>query len=93
MSWRNPPLRDHGKKVVGGLCTYELLALPDWSPLPTISELIQRHRDAGRRPAGRLGYAGAGIALLGLLAHHWFVELVDQVGSATEALGEMMMEA
>lgn len=49
----------HGRTVVASLCAYEVVALA--SPLPTISELVKR-----RPPAG--------VVLLMLLAHHWYLE-------------------
>lgn len=65
MIWyRRPPFRHHGRTIIAALCGYELLALPERSPLPTISEVVNRHRLLG-------------VMLLGLLGHHWFVELVE----------------
>lgn len=51
----------HGRKVIGGLCGWELVALLPGSPVPTISALVERKR-------------AVGVVLLGLLTHHWFVE-------------------
>lgn len=50
---------NHGRKIVAGLCTYEVAAL--FTQLPTLSELVRRRRLLG-------------VGLLGLLAHHWFLE-------------------
>lgn len=62
--YRRAPFRHHGRSVIGALCAYELIALPQRTPLPTISEVVNRHRPLG-------------VVLLTLLGHHWFVELVE----------------
>lgn len=48
-----------GTKIVATLCTYELLALPEESPLPTISTIVEEHP-----------VVGVGIILA--LAYHWW---------------------
>lgn len=58
---RRPAFGPHGRKVVAFLCAWELLALIPGSPIPTVSATVDR------RPF-------VGALLLGLLAHHWFVE-------------------
>lgn len=54
----------HGQKVVAIGCVWEIVALIDGVPVPTISETVKRH-------------PWFGWALLGLLGHHWFWEAVD----------------
>lgn len=56
---RRSILGRHGRVVVTALCAYEVVALR--TPPPTISQVV------GKCPA-------VGVALIGLLAHHWFVE-------------------
>jgi len=58
---RRSPLGSHGRKVIAFLCAWELLALAPGSPVPTISQTVER-------------YPLFGVLLLSLLAHHWFVE-------------------
>lgn len=70
---RRPPFGRHGQKVVAFLCTWEVLALPERSPLPTLSEMVDRHH-------------WFGWLLLALLGHHWFVELEGAVLSAVDTL-------
>jgi hypothetical protein len=48
-----------GTRIVAVLCTYELVALPEDSPVPTISEIVEEH------PA-------VGIAIIAALAYHWW---------------------
>ena len=52
-----------GPWVVRVLCAWELVALMPGSPVPTVSETVDRH-------------PWFGLLLVGLLAHHWFVETV-----------------
>lgn len=59
---RRPPLRGHGATVVAVICAYELVALIDETPLPTISHVVENHRH------GRL----LGVALLAGFACHWW---------------------
>lgn len=61
---RRPPFGRHGRKVVAFLCAYEVLALIPWTPVPTISELVNR-------------FPVAGAVLLTLLGHHWYLEDPD----------------
>lgn len=61
---RRPLFGRHGRKVVAGLCGWELVALLPGSPVPTISHTVNERKLLG-------------VALLGMLAHHWYVELVD----------------
>lgn len=66
---RRPVLGRHGKPVVAFFCGWELLALTPGSPVPTLSETVKR-------------FPVLGIAIMSLLAHHWFVEaaeLVEQI--------------
>lgn len=55
------------------LCAWELVALPRWSPIPTVSETVSRH-------------PWFGFLLLALLAHHWFVELEQQLADVVDPL-------
>jgi hypothetical protein len=48
------------------MCGWELLALVPGSPIPTISHTVSK-------------YELFGVALLAMLAHHWYVESGDQV--------------
>lgn len=41
-----------GRWVIACGCAYELVALPAWSPLPTITEIVQRSSQLPR--VGRL---------------------------------------
>lgn len=59
--WRRPPFGPHGQKVVAIGCVWEVLALIDGVPIPTISETVSK------RP-------WFGWFVLGLLAHHWWLE-------------------
>jgi hypothetical protein len=61
---RRPLFGRHGRKVVAGLCAWELVALVPGSPVPTISHTVSK-----KKPVG--------WALLGMLAHHWYLEVVD----------------
>lgn len=63
---RRPPFGRHGRKVVALLCAWELVALIPGSPIPTVSETVDRH-------------PWFGVLLLGLLSHHWYVELEDHL--------------
>lgn len=63
---RQPIFGRYGNKVVGGFCAWELVAFIPGSPVPTISETVKRHPVFG-------------VTLLGLLAHHWYVEAADLV--------------
>jgi hypothetical protein len=56
-----PIFGPHGRKVVAGLCGWELAALVPGSPIPTVSETVSR-------------FPLFGAALLGLLADHWYLE-------------------
>ncbi len=58
---RKPLLGPVGQPLTAALCAYEAIALLPWVPLPTISEIVWRHPEAG-------------LVLLGLLGHHWFIE-------------------
>jgi hypothetical protein len=72
---RTPALfGSHGRKVIAGLCGYECLALLPGSPLPTISELVDR-------------YPIIGFVLLGALAHHWYIEDPDGFNAMLDMLG------
>lgn len=62
VSLRQPVFGRHGRKVVAFLCTWELAALAPGSPIPTVSETVDRH-------------PWFGLLLLLLLGHHWFFEL------------------
>lgn len=55
-------LRGRGATVVSLICAYELVALIDETPLPTISHIVEHHRH------GRL----IGAALLAGFACHWW---------------------
>jgi hypothetical protein len=70
---RQPPFGRHGNKVVAFLCGWELLALPHRSPIPTVSQTV------GRAPV-------FGVALLGLLAHHWYLEEAVDLGELVVAM-------
>lgn len=70
--FRRPPFRHHGRKIIAGLCGYELLALPRRSPFPTISEFVNRRR-------------WVGVALIALLGQHWFLELVEDAVEEAQA--------
>ncbi len=66
---RQPLFGRHGKGVVAFFCGWELIALAPGSPVPTLSETVKR------APV-------VGVVIMGLLAHHWFVEaaeLVEQI--------------
>lgn len=63
---RRPLFGRHGRKVVALLCGWELVALFPGSPVPTISHTVEHHKVFG-------------AVLLGLLAHHWFLELHEAV--------------
>ena len=54
-----------GKAVVAFGCVYELAALPDRSPLPTITAIVKRPR---RHP---FGYVVTGLSTLITLVHFW----------------------
>ncbi len=58
---RRPLFGRHGRVVVAVLCGWELVALTPGCPLPTLSQVVRSHPPVG-------------VLLLGLLAHHWFVE-------------------
>lgn len=71
-----PLLGRWGRKVVAGLCTWEVVALVPGSPVPTISATVDRH-------------PWFGLLLLALLTHHWYVETGERVliGGSTSAPG------
>lgn len=52
-------LEGHGTRIVATLCSYELIALPEGSPLPTISEVVSDHPVVG-------------VAIIAALAYHWW---------------------
>lgn len=56
-----PVFGRHGKKVVGGLCGWELVALIPGAPIPTLTAIVKKVHPVG-------------FIILGLLAHHWYVE-------------------
>ena len=67
----------HGRKIIAAFCLWEIVALMPGSPVPTISEVVDDH-------------PGIGLALLAVLAHHWFVEAgeeADFLDEMVEALG------
>ncbi len=66
---RRPALGRHGRKIIAGLCSWEVAALVPGSPLPTISATVRHHPSFG-------------WVLLGLLGHHWFVELEEALEQA-----------
>lgn len=68
---RRPAFGRHGRWVVAVCCTWELVALPQQSPVPTISETVDRH-------------PWFGLILLGLLAHHWYLELEQVMETIAE---------
>jgi hypothetical protein len=61
---RRPPFGRHGKRVVALLCAYEVVALH--TPLPTITAIVRQ-------------FPLLGVLLLALLAHHWFIELEEEL--------------
>lgn len=62
MAWYNRPLfGQHGQKVIAVLCAYEVVALHPAVPLPTLSDLVDKHPVLG-------------WCFLAALGHHWFVE-------------------
>lgn len=67
---RRPVFGPHGRKVVAFLCTWELSALTPGSPIPTVTETVRRVKPFG-------------VLLLGLLAHHWYLEAADAIQAAT----------
>lgn len=62
--WRRPMFGRRSPYVVAGFCAWELAALLPGARIPTFTSLIRRY------PAG-------GVALLALLAHHFFVETAE----------------
>lgn len=63
---RRPPLRGYGQATVATLCAYELAALPEWSPLPTITSIVRRH-----------WWVGALLLVEGF--HHFYIEQDTEV--------------
>lgn len=63
-SLRSPAFGRHGRKVVAGICAWELVALYPGSGVPTLSETVRR-------------FPPLGWVLLVLLVHHWFLEAVE----------------
>jgi hypothetical protein len=59
---RRPVFGAHGRRVIAALCLWEIVALVPRSPVPTISATVRQ-------------WPPFGWVLLGLLGHHWFVEL------------------
>ncbi len=59
---RRPVFGTHGRRVIAALCVWEITALVPGSPVPTISRTVRQ-------------FPPFGWILLGLLGHHWFVEL------------------
>lgn len=78
---RRPPFGRHGRTVIVAGCAYEILALLDPVPLPTISELVRRHPVVG-------------VALLALLGQHFWLEDAEWVAAALglEAAVEALTE-
>lgn len=68
-----PAFGPHGRKVIAGLCGWELAALIPGSPVPTISQTVRSHPTFG-------------WVLLALLGHHWFVEVEQFVGDVLESV-------
>lgn len=68
---RRPAFGRHGNKVIAGLCSWEIIALVPGSPVPTISETVERHR-------------WFGWLLLFLLGHHWYLEFHEAVIAVME---------
>lgn len=71
MAWYHKPLfGKHGEKVIVGICLYEVVALVTepvpWIDLPPITELNEN-------------FWPVGIAVLGALAHHFYIEDPDKV--------------
>src|SRR5690606_35762015 len=60
-----PAFSGHGRKVIAFFCGWEILAIIPGSPIPTISEVVDRH-------------PWFGVVLLLALAHHWFLEADDE---------------
>lgn len=75
---RRPALGPHGRKVIAGLCTWEIVALLPNSPIPTISATVEKKRVFG-------------VVLLALLGHHWFIEqhpeAYEVIKAGIESLG------
>lgn len=63
---RQPLFGRHGHKVIAGFCLWELVALIPHSKVPTISKTVTTHKPFG-------------YVLLGLLAHHWYLELPQEI--------------
>lgn len=65
MNWRGTLFGQHGRKVVVGLCSYEVVALHPRVPLPPLSEIVAEN-----------GWRGKlfGAVMLGALFHHWYIE-------------------
>lgn len=74
---RRSPLGPYGRKVVAGLCAWEIVALAPKSPVPTISETVDK-------------FPPFGLVLLALLTHHWYIE--GGLVALGEALGEVLEE-
>lgn len=61
---RKPLFGRHGKKVVIGLCGWEVVSL--LAGLPPISVMVRR-------------FPVLGWAILGMLVHHWYLEVTVDV--------------
>lgn len=77
---RRPLFGRHGHKVVAGFCLWELVALLPKSRVPTVSKTVTTHKPFG-------------YVLLGMLAHHWYLELPQEIqlariADAMESLAE-----
>jgi hypothetical protein len=68
---RRPLFGAHGRKVVAFLCGWELVALVPGSPVPTISNVVDRHR-------------WVGATLLFILGHHWFIEVAETIAAIAD---------
>lgn len=58
----------HGRKIVAGACTWELVGLVPGSPVPTISEVVEREPWFG------------GVILVGLAWHWWNRWVLKRLG-------------